>query len=115
MKEFCPECGAFFGRGTRSDQQRKAIEVYCNKVAKALNEAGYDIRLFFQDELEVPWSQPTVKELIWRRIQRALKDKESTTELNKIEVSEVFEVINNNLAEKGIHVPFPRDEAGGNW
>jgi len=34
-------------------------------------------------------------------------EKESTTELTRQECSEVYEVLNKHLSEKGIHVPWP--------
>lgn len=67
------------------------------------------------DEVDIPWSAETVKDLLWRPIQIAMFNKESTTELDTHEVSEVHAVLNRHLSEKfGISVPFPsRDEIGG--
>jgi hypothetical protein len=50
---------------------------------------------------------------MWKPIQRALTQKESTTRLTTKEVNEVFEVMHKHISEKfGINVPFPTREFG---
>ena len=114
MKDFCPECGAWFGRGTRSDPQNRAIHLFCRMLAKALSDAGYDVRTTLKADFEIPWNETLVKELIWREVQIAMFNKKSTTQLNKMEVGDVYEVINRHIAEKhGISVPFPSEHWEG--
>ena len=114
MKDCCPECGAWFGRGTRSDPQNRAIHLFCRLLAEALNDAGFDVRRTMKADFEVPWNETLVKELIWRPVQIAMLNKKSTTQLNKMEVSDIYEVINQNIASKhAVHVPFPSNHAGG--
>ena len=50
----------------RTEQQRKAIEVYCRLLANELNEAGFDVTDGVVLELPVAWTQNNVKELIWK-------------------------------------------------
>ncbi len=96
---------------TRTDQQRKAIEVYCAELGTALNGAGLDMRAVLaamKEGVEIPWSQDLVKEIIWRRIQVAMIEKKSTTRLTPEQVSKVYEVVNRFTAERfGISMPFP--------
>lgn len=56
----------------------------------------------------IDWTPETVKEYLWRPVQKLQVQKESTTELTTKEVSEVWETLNRFLGEKhGLHVPFP--------
>ena len=59
-------------------------------------------------DVEIDWSPTLIKELIWRKIQKATCDKQSTADLTSEEVILVFDTINRHLGTKfGIHVPFP--------
>jgi len=92
----------------RTDQQNKALHVLFNLLAQTLNDAGLDMRKTLKPDIDIPWTGVTVKEYLWRPIQRAQLDKESTTELTTIEIDKVFDTINKHLGEKhGLHVPFP--------
>lgn len=95
----------------RTDQQRKAIEVYCRELATALNDAGLDQRAVLaqmREGVEIPWQQETVKDTLWRRIQVAILGKESTTKLNADEVSRVYDTLNRwTGATFGVSVQFP--------
>jgi hypothetical protein len=96
---------------TRTNQQRKAIEVYCRELARALNDAGFDqrqIMAMMKEGACIPWGQESVKDSLWRPLQVALLQKESTTDLERDEVSKVYDVLNNWVSSKtGIYVPFP--------
>ena len=106
----CSKCG--HEQGTRSNAQNAAMHLYFTRVAQALNEAGYGVKRFFQEikKVEIDWSSGQVKENIWRPIQDALTEKYSTTDLNKLEVTQVYEQVNRVLSEIGISVEFPHDE-----
>ncbi len=97
--------------GQRTPQQRKALEVYCKLLSEALNDAGFELIVpGFKEGFSVPWSQAMVKENIWRPIQIAMYDIISTAQLNRAQVSGVYEVIARNMAtERGISVPFPQN------
>lgn len=99
------------GERQRSDQQRKAIEVYCNELAKAMNAAGLDQRAVLasmREGVEIPWSQDRVKDTLWREVQKAMLDKTSTTNLSRQEVSQVYETLNKWTSQTlGVSVPFP--------
>jgi hypothetical protein len=96
--------------GTRSGQQNKSIHLFCQWMQQALNDAGLNVMATLKHDAEIPWNERLVKELIWRPVQEAMFDKHSTTELNKMEVGDVYEVINRHIAEKhGLHIPFPSE------
>lgn len=95
--------------GTRTSKQQAAIEVYCRLLAEALNEAGYDMIAFpWREGVEVPWSQATVKDKLWRPLQEVVLGKKSTTKLDKPEVNEIYEILARDMARRcGVSVPFP--------
>lgn len=114
MKDCCPECGAWFGRGTRSDPQNKALHLFCRLLAGALNDAGFSVIKTMKVDAEIPWTPSLIKELIWRPVQVAMFNKKSTTSLNKMEISDVYETINRHIAERhGVSVPFPSEHWEG--
>lgn len=95
----------------RTKQQNKAIHVLFREYAQTLNEAGLDMRKTLKPEVAIPWNEKTVKEFLWRPIQKAQFGKVSTTELTTKEIDQVFETLNRHIAEKfGLHVPFPSVE-----
>jgi len=65
--------------------------------------------------VSVPITETIVKEVIWKPIQEVMVGTRSTTKLEKMEVSEIFDVLNRHFAEKfkGLHVPFPSDDREG--
>src|SRR3990172_4513110 len=95
----------------RTIQQNKSLHLWCTMLANAFNDAGLDIQKTLRHDIEIPWSAVTVKELIYRPVMEAMTGKESTTELDRIEPSQVYEVLNRHLGEKfNLHVPWPCDE-----
>ena len=61
--------------------------------------------------IPVPYTQENIKENVFKPIEAAMFGKVSTTQLNRVEVNEVYEVMNRWLGEKfGVHVPFPSEE-----
>ena len=92
----------------RTISQNSAMHKYFGLLATAFNDAGYTVQKVLTKPLNISWTQSLVKDILWRQVQDAMFDKESTTKLDRAEVSKVYEEINNYTAEKlGIHVPFP--------
>jgi hypothetical protein len=100
---------------TRSSPQNKAMHVYFSLLAGALNSAGFDQRkvlMAVREGVEIPNSPESVKEL-WREIQKAIlgPEKSSTTQLERPEVSRVYEVMNRWTAQAfGVSMDFPHRE-----
>ena len=98
---------------TRTNQQRKALEVDCKIIADKLNAAGKDMRVVLKQSYEIPWTQESVKEHIFKPIIKALYGHTSTTQLEKqIEIDQAHEVIMRELGQKhgiGWH-DFPHTE-----
>lgn len=97
----------------RTDQQRKAIEVGCKLIADSLTAAGLDMRKTLKPEIDIPWSQETVKDYIFRPVMKALYKKESTTQLEKQqEIDLIWETIMRFLMQNHHidYIPFPHNE-----
>ena len=101
---------------TKEEQQRtllqnNSLHKYFELLAQALNDAGYDMRKTLKPGIDIPWDRDRIKEFLWRPIQVAMTGKASTTELNTVEPSEIYAVLDRHLGEKfGIHIEFPHDE-----
>ena len=95
-------------KAKRTLLQNKSMHKYYSMLAEALNSAGWDMRKTLKPGIEIPWTDISVKERLWKPIQDAMYDKQSTTQLETDEVSAVYEVLNRNTASKlGVSVPFP--------
>lgn len=95
----------------RTIQQNKALHKYYRELAEALNAAGLDMKTVLKPEIEIPWTQESVKNHLWRPVQKIMESKESTTELDTRDVSAIYDVVDRHIASKfGVHVEFPSDE-----
>ena len=94
---------------TRTQRQNRALHVYLRELASTLNEKGLDCSMVLKDGVTaIKWSDHLVKEHIWRVVQEAQTEKKSTRDLDRSEVSLIYDIINRHLGEKfGVHVPFP--------
>lgn len=97
------------GQNTRTKNQNAAMHVYFRLLAEALNAAGLDQKKVLKPEVDIPWDEGSVKKMLWKPIQAALEKSDSTRDLKRPEVSEVYDVLNRHLAQKfGVSVEFPR-------
>lgn len=95
----------------RSDKQRRAMELWFDMVAKALNKDGFDMRVFIDQGVDIMWTPYTVKEYLWRPMQQAILGKTTTRALTTDEIDKIYEPINKVMGERtGIHIPFPSIE-----
>jgi len=92
----------------RTLTQNSSIHKYCAMMSEAFNDAGLDMQSVLTVGTKIPWSEHTVKELIWRKVQIAATGKESTTELLTNEVTIVYDIVNRHISETfGVFVPWP--------
>ncbi len=97
----------------RTKQQNRALHKLFADISAYCVETGLD-----QKEIvtalkgyPIPASPQFVKET-WRAMQIALTGKESTTELERKEIDQVYEVFNKFWSElTGEHFPFPSIES----
>ena len=90
----------------RTLTQNRALHQFCKMLADTLNAAGYDQMKVLRHDASIPWSQHTVKENLWKPLQKAMLDKGSTTQANTKDYNEVHRVLCRHLAEKlGVTCP----------
>lgn len=97
-------------RPPRTGRQNRALHLYFTMVADCLNDAGMDMRTVLKPGIEIPWNKGSVKEYLWRPIQKMQLQKQSTTELDTKEIDLVYDTLNRHLARFGVHEPFPSIE-----
>ena len=95
----------------RSLKQNSSLHVLFSELANTLNDAGLDQRVVLKPEVSIPWNLESVKTSLWKPIQKAATGKDSTTELDSVEIDKVYDILMRHLGEKfGIFVDFPSNE-----
>ena len=95
----------------RSPRQNNALHQCCADIRDELNGAGKNVQETLSKPLEIPWTAELVKELMVRPVMHAMFGIDSTTQLTRKQVSELFKVILDHLSDKhGIAIDFPSDE-----
>lgn len=98
----------------RTDQQRKAIQVFCRNLAGELNGKGKYMQLVLKPTYELRWDMDAVKEHLYKPIAKALYGVESTTQLDTSQISKVHEQLMLMLVEKFPevdYVDFPSEDS----
>ena len=102
------------GAGGRTPTQNNCLHQYCDELATALNEAGYERTIdspILSEPIELPWDKQSIKECLWHKVQLAQTGKDSSTDLTTVECSAIYEVLHRYIASKfGINVPWPTYE-----
>ena len=99
-----------------SSRLRIDIEKLTDRWAKEgkLDESAelLDILNRENDRVDVPWTKETVHDALWVPLQKAMTGKESTTEMNTCDPSEIHEILMKHLGEKFEvpYIPWPSHE-----
>ena len=95
----------------RTYRQNRTLHLLFRQMATALNEAGFEISHPFKPDLEIPWSEHSVKDLLYRPIITSYFKVERSSLLDTAQLSESMEIlvdaVNRNT---GIHCPIPSQE-----
>lgn len=92
----------------RTPAQNRALHKYFTMLADEMNAAGLDQRAVLKPEVDIPWTTESVKEQIWRPLQKIQLGKDSTTELSTTDIDKILDTITKHLGEKfGLVVEFP--------
>jgi len=96
----------------RTNLQNAALHKYFSMLADSLNDAGWDMKKTLKPEIDIPWNCETIKEYLWRPIQKAVIGKTSTTKADRTEYTKVYETLNRYTSSKlGVSIPWPsKDE-----
>lgn len=90
----------------RTDQQNRALHLFCRLLSKALNDAGLDQRKVMKPEVEIPWNEESVKTNLWKPIQEAMFGIQSTADATTKDYNQIYEVLTRHLQTKlGVEVP----------
>lgn len=96
---------------TRTEKQNNALHLYYRRVAEALNDAGLDMKVVLKPEIDIPWTEESVKKFLWKPVQEIYLAKKSTTELETEDINKVYDILTRHIGEKfGIFVKFPSIE-----
>jgi hypothetical protein len=90
----------------RTLTQNAALHLFLTRLAEVLNDAGFDMRRTLKHDAEIPWNPVSAKEFLWKPIQKALTQKDSTTEITTVEPTMIHETLCRHLGQKlGIVCP----------
>ena len=95
----------------RTYRQNRAIHLLFRRIATALNEAGFEITHPFKPDLEIPWSEHSVKDLLYRPIITSYFKIDRSSLLDTEQLSEsmtiLVDAVNRNT---GVYVHIPSQE-----
>lgn len=95
----------------RTYRQNRTIHLLFRQMATALNDAGFEISHPFKPELEIPWSEHSVKDLLYRPIITSYFKVDRSSLLDTAQLSESMEIlvdaVNRNT---GVLVNIPSQE-----
>jgi len=95
-------------RANRTNKQNNTLAVLCRRMADALNEAGFEIPHPFKPDLEIPYTETSVRELIYKPIIKAMFDADSSTTLTTTQFSEAMTTMVDAVCRNtGVNVPIP--------
>ena len=100
-------------RAIRTAKQNSSLHKYLTLLSGALNDAGWDMKEVMgriSKSATIPWSASAIKERLWRPVQVASFDVESSTKLDTIEIQVVYDSLNNITASQlGVSIPWPSE------
>ena len=94
----------------RTPPQNSSLHLYCTNLSIAYNDAGLDMTKVLSHHADIPWDLKgfNVKEKIWRPVQAALCQENSTTKMSTKDCMKVYETVNRFTASKmGVSVDWP--------
>lgn len=96
---------------TRSEKQNNALHKYFELLAQELNVAGYTVVPVVRElknNPDIPWTKSTVKEILWKTIQKHVVGHDHTSKLEKPQVARIYDVVHKFTSERfGVGVLFP--------
>lgn len=98
-------------KADRTWRQNNTLHLLFRRMAKDLNDAGFEIPHPFKPDLEIPYSEESVKELLYKPIITMYFKVERSTELTTEQLSEsmtiLVDAVNRNT---GVYTPIPVGE-----
>ena len=98
-------------KADRTWRQNNTLHLLFRRMAKGLNDAGFEIPHPFKPDLEIPYSEESVKELLYKPIITMYFKVDRSTELTTEQLSEsmtiLVDAVNRNT---GVYVHIPTGE-----
>ena len=98
-------------KADRTWRQNNTLHLLFRRMAKDLNDAGFEIPHPFKPDLEIPYSEESVKELLYKPIITMYFKVDRSTELTTEQLSEsmtiLVDAVNRNT---GVYTPIPVGE-----
>lgn len=94
----------------RTNLQNASLNLYCRQCSDELNDRGITFSMFFKEGVEVPWTQDIFKDNVWRPVQRAICNEESTTKPHTTEYPKIYDFVSMKMSQQGIFLPWPSKE-----
>lgn len=83
----------------RTTKQNAALHSMFRRLSKRLNDSGFDITHPLNNEIGIPWSEESVKELLFKPVMKSMFNKISTKKLTSEELTKLVDVTLNRIAE----------------
>jgi hypothetical protein len=95
-------------KADRTFKQNNALHLLFTRLADGLNDAGFGIPHPMNSEMEMPYSQESVKTLLWTPIIQSIYSTTRSSHLDTEQLSHAAEVMIDavNLST-GVYIPFP--------
>lgn len=91
-----------------STKQKSAMHVYLRMLSAALNDAGLDMKKVLKEEVDIPWTEVSAKEYLWRPIQEVMTGFKSTKDPLRKQYNEIYKTLNSLTFHKfDIDIPWP--------
>ena len=93
----------------RTSQQNRALHKFFEIISSQLNEIGLEFKYFGLKGqiIELMYTPNIVKEQVWKPIQLALFDIESTTKINTEQINKIIDILTKFFSERGVVIEFP--------
>ncbi len=92
-----------------TSSQKRAMWLYLQNIAEAMDEAGYDMRQALREDIRIKPNKQLVKEYMWNPVQQAITAQASSKKITTAELDEIQDTLGRHIAQKfGIVVRFPK-------
>ena len=93
----------------RTKKQNNSLHKWCEQWSETLNQEGHTVRQTLKQDWDTMWSKLLFKELVVKKLAKAMFGKTSTTQLTTKEIDQIVDVVTKNLSEYGF-VLFPSED-----
>jgi hypothetical protein len=96
----------------RSTRQNSSLHLYFTFISNELNNLGLEFQYngINDNVFSLKYTPDLVKEFIWRPIQIAMFNIESTKQVNTNQINDIIDVITKFFSDRGVVLEFPSIE-----